>query len=141
MGIEADPSDQQAPSVTSLRLAPVASQIAEARRFARDEVLRRHASRIDDAELLASEAVGNAVRHAATEDIIITVAEVGDVIRVFVHDDDPTPPTLIQPGPTTVGGHGMHLIDQLAAAWGVTSVEGDGKRLWFDLERGAPPPG
>lgn len=124
---------------TSMTLAPDVSQVAAARRFVHAEVERRNALRPDDAELLASEAVGNAVRHAATDEITVTVAAVDRVVRVFVHDDDPAHPVLSERGPTTVGGHGMHLINTLAADWGVTPVEGDGKELWFDLERGAAP--
>lgn len=54
----------------------------------------RHAAvRVPDAELLTSEAVANAVQHAVTEHITVTVIDVGHAVRVFVQDDDPTPPS------------------------------------------------
>ena len=40
----------------------------------------------------------------------------------------------IDPGSQRTGGWGMRLVDSLAACWGVTDIEDDGKIVWFDLE-------
>ena len=30
---------------------------------------------------------------------------------------------------------GLMLVEQLAADWGVDTIAGDGKRVWFELDR------
>jgi anti-sigma regulatory factor (Ser/Thr protein kinase) len=87
-----------------------------------------------DIELLATEIVSNAVRHAGldpTEEIILRIVADG-YVRVEVTDPGPPfEPELgrLAPGPS---GWGLLLVDTIAAAWGV-EAEGIGKKVWFEL--------
>lgn len=88
-------------------------------------------------ELITSELVSNAVRHAGTPaDLLLRLGP--DGVRVAVHDGDPTPP--IRP-PASVdvgqeGGRGLLLVQAAAHRWGVLIGSHD-KIVWADV-RPAP---
>ena len=85
------------------------------------------------AELLASELVTNAVVHGAG-DILLRLAVADHTVRVEVADDSPHGPEP-QPADTErLSGRGLWIVEELAAAWGVTpSTTGPGKAVWFTL--------
>jgi CheY-like chemotaxis protein len=90
-------------------------------------------------ELLTSEVVTNAVRHASSAPRI--EAHLGpDTVRVAVHDDDPTLPERREPDLGRPGGRGLHLLDQIASRWGAESTD-QGKVVWFEIDRPAVGPG
>jgi len=104
---------------------------------------RAHAQLHADAALLVSELVTNSVQHAGQPPgapVHIRAAAVDGVVRVEVHDHGRGPVRPRAPGPRH-GGFGLHLVDRLAARWGVS--HDDGTRVWFELapQRGrlAPP--
>jgi anti-sigma regulatory factor (Ser/Thr protein kinase) len=86
-------------------------------------------------ELLTSELVTNAVRHGATdpnESILVRALKVDGAVRVEVCDEGLTSFDA-GPGGTDLmepGGHGLVLLDALAARWGVDS--GSPKCVWFE---------
>jgi anti-sigma regulatory factor (Ser/Thr protein kinase) len=82
--------------------------------------------------LLVSELVTNAVRHAESDVIQVGVRTDGRV-RVSVIDESPKMPRQQSPGPDEPGGRGLMIVDQLAQAWGVDPLPGDGKCIWFDV--------
>jgi anti-sigma regulatory factor (Ser/Thr protein kinase) len=101
---------------------------------------RRHArvlappGRVDDATLLVSELVTNAVKYGPEPgDIRLIVSQEGARTRFTVHDAGlgPLPAMRAEddPGP---GGHGLRLVDALADRWG---VERGSTRVWFELDR------
>jgi signal transduction histidine kinase len=78
-------------------------------------------------ELLVSEVVTNAVRHAGcgAGSLIEVDAECsGDEVRVVVRDGGTGVPAPRAPGDD--GGFGLHIVDRIAAAWGAGPGE-----LWF----------
>jgi anti-sigma regulatory factor (Ser/Thr protein kinase) len=86
---------------------------------------------VEVAELLVSELVANAVRHAGSAPIVrIEVASAG--IRVAVQDASATIPQVQLPSEEARGGRGLVLVDSLAASWG-WSKTAEGKRVWFTL--------
>ncbi len=90
-------------------------------------------------ELLTSEVVTNAVRHASSAPRI--EAHLGpDTVRVAVHDDDPTLPEHREPDLGRPGGRGLHLLDQIASRWGAEPTD-QGKVVWFEIDRPAVGPG
>jgi anti-sigma regulatory factor (Ser/Thr protein kinase) len=94
---------------------------------------------VRDVQLLVSELVTNAVRHANLDegDVIGLVVELADhALRVEVHDPGggfvPSAPS---PDPVRPSGWGLYLVAELADRWGVHS---DDKTLvWFELDRRA----
>jgi anti-sigma regulatory factor (Ser/Thr protein kinase) len=92
-----------------------------------------------DVQLLVSELVTNAVRHADLHacDVIRLVVELADRgLRVEVHDPGggfvPTTPS---PDPARPSGWGLYLVAELADRWGVHSD--DMTLVWFELDRPA----
>jgi len=84
---------------------------------------------LEDAVLLTSEVVTNAIVHAGT-DLVVTVGLDGPRARVAVRDDDVTAPRKREP--TLESGRGLTLVEALAGSWGTFSY-GDGKAVWFEL--------
>jgi hypothetical protein len=90
------------------------------------------------AELLVSELVGNALRHAAGP-LCLTLEWASDV-RCLVSDGSSQPPRLTEAGLEDEGGRGLALVDMLAARWG--HEHGPvGKNVWFELPVDADPSG
>lgn len=107
-------------------------------RIAREAVLllihmRRDTEFAQDALLVVSELVTNAVRHTSGGCSMAAWNEPHS-LRVEVRDSSielprfsPTPP-----GPMEVGGRGLHIVDTLSARWGVRSAA-HGKTVWAEI--------
>jgi anti-sigma regulatory factor (Ser/Thr protein kinase) len=92
-----------------------------------------HAELREDACLLVSELVTNSVTHAgqpAGAPLQIRTSAVKGVVRIEVEDagHGAVRPRAPEPGR---GGLGLHLVDTLAARWGVESERGT--HVWFEL--------
>ncbi|MDT4988156.1 MAG: hypothetical protein QOI74_2250 [Micromonosporaceae bacterium] len=89
-------------------------------------------SLVDDAELLVTELVSNAVRHAGGEmELAIVVRE--HFLHMSVRDSSPNRPRRMVPDPhNSEGGRGLILIDAVAAGWGSIPTP-DGKVVWATL--------
>ncbi|MDQ0778375.1 anti-sigma regulatory factor (Ser/Thr protein kinase) [Streptomyces aurantiacus] len=78
------------------------------------------ASVVDDAVLVASELVGNAVRHTVTGPDCISVEVYRDVAVVSVHDADADADS-VRPRKDVsyddLGGRGLRIVDELTADW------------------------
>jgi DNA-binding NarL/FixJ family response regulator len=83
-------------------------------------------------ELLTSELVTNAVRHAHSA-ARVAVEVVGAKVRVSVTDDGPGVPATAKPSPDSESGRGLELVDGLADRWGVIELE-VGKTVWFEAD-------
>jgi anti-sigma regulatory factor (Ser/Thr protein kinase) len=89
----------------------------------------------DDAVLLLSELVTNAVLHAGT-DIEVEVRLDGDVLRIEVRDGDPRLPNVRHYSLLSGTGRGLALVAQTARSWAAEPLP-TGKLVWFELEAGA----
>ncbi|MFC4329904.1 ATP-binding protein [Streptomyces andamanensis] len=91
---------------------------------------------VADAELVASELVTNAVRHARGPDVGMTVTRTGHAkVCVAVADGSPLLP---RPGSGDLmaeTGRGLCLVDGLSRDWGVTPC-GRGKSVWAEVGTG-----
>ncbi|QXC60884.1 ATP-binding protein [Aquihabitans sp. G128] len=131
---EGDPAAAGAsPEAESIVLTAQVRSSAMARTFVGQAIARSGAPVPEDLLLLTSEATTNATIHADSNQITVSVERIGSVARVSVQDDDPTPPHVVSADPGQPGGLGVRLIDQLAADWGVTQIQGDGKLVWFEV--------
>ncbi len=122
-------------------LEPDAHAPSLARTFVADH--RDHLSDdlVDDAQLLVSELVSNAVVHgrstitlrvwSARYGMGVAVADTG----VAIPEQAAERPRRPQPG--SVGGRGMAILDAVANSWGVVPTEPPpGKTVWFELHAG-----
>ena len=120
----------------ALRTGSVAP--GEARRHLRDRLVRDLPPQVvADIELLTSELVSNAVRHAtmdASDTIRLNIAIGPQTIRVAVMDGgagfdsaklDPSP------GPDE-GGWGLFLVEEMSHRWG---IDKDPHGVWFEIDR------
>jgi anti-sigma regulatory factor (Ser/Thr protein kinase) len=97
---------------------------------------RLAADTLDDIRLLVSELVTNSVRHSGATrgaSVRLTVASRGRSVRVEVIDAGRG----FEPKPRSkphdeAGGWGLHLVEQIATRWGVTSSRGS--RVWFEID-------
>lgn len=85
---------------------------------------------VDDAGLIATELVSNAIRHVGG-DVLVAVVVSERYLHVSVRDESPEPPRRTMPDPNG-GGRGLMLVDAIATAWGSTTTEG-GKVVWATL--------
>jgi anti-sigma regulatory factor (Ser/Thr protein kinase) len=121
---------------TRLELPAQPTSPRQARHFV-GGVLRDHGVRADDvveaALLLTSELVTNAVLHAAGAINVEVDIDLRGV-RVEVADCSGEAP-LPQPADLDeTSGRGLHLVAELARAWGVEQTTREGKVVWFELD-------
>jgi serine phosphatase RsbU (regulator of sigma subunit)/anti-sigma regulatory factor (Ser/Thr protein kinase) len=88
------------------------------------------------AELLASELLTNALRHARGP-IVLTVLLLDEIVSLGVSDGDQPLPRLRKVSDTDEGGRGLQLVSMLASRWGARATA-DGKVVWCDLPRPRP---
>jgi anti-sigma regulatory factor (Ser/Thr protein kinase) len=112
---------------------------AEARRALGEVSDHLTPRRLEDAQLLVSELVTNAIRHAGLDeaDTIKLVVETGDrALRIEVCDTgrgfELSEP---EPDPARPSGWGLYLVRELSDRWGVD--RGGQTRVWFELDREA----
>jgi len=87
---------------------------------------------IDDASLLATELLSNAVKHGSG--LVTLRVEVDDgVIQVKVHDDAAGLPVVENSDPTSVRGRGLFIVECVADQWG-SDPDDPGKTVWFRLQ-------
>ncbi|MFG2123094.1 ATP-binding protein [Streptomyces sp. NPDC048710] len=97
----------------------------------------------DDAVLVASELVTNALVHAAGERIVCRMRSTADRVRLEVEDQNrgAARPVQRQSGPDDQNGRGLFLVDALSADWGVTLAPDRPARIvWADLTTAPEPP-
>ncbi|MFJ7021574.1 SpoIIE family protein phosphatase [Streptomyces sp. NPDC101117] len=135
--------DRTRSSVITARAAasfePVGRSVASARSFVRDTLQGwGFADIVDDAVVLTSELVTNAVVHAGTSaDVLCLRSE--DGVRIEVADRYPEREIPLQGSPVNMGspdregGRGLQLCAALAGRWGV-DYSPTHKQVWFQLD-------
>ncbi|MEU6221701.1 SpoIIE family protein phosphatase [Streptomyces sp. NPDC047022] len=118
---------------------PVGRSVATARSFVRDTLQGwGFADIIDDAVVLTSELVTNAVVHAGTAADVLCLRS-DDGVRIEVADHYPEREVPVQTSavsmgsPDREGGRGLQLCAALAGHWGVEYTPTH-KRVWFQLD-------
>ncbi|MFD5544246.1 ATP-binding protein [Streptomyces sp. NPDC127079] len=86
-----------------------------------------------DAQLVVSELVTNALRHAPGPGrLLLELLPEHGLLRITVHDRSPRRPRPLDPDPHRVGGHGLHLVARICERFD-TVLLGDGKRVTAEL--------
>jgi anti-sigma regulatory factor (Ser/Thr protein kinase) len=115
-----------------------ARSVAAARRLLRTALDGNQSAAIEDAVLMISELVTNAVRH--TRHVLLVLVTIHHhTLRVGVSDDNPTMPVAPGPEHNATSGRGLGMVEALADRWGITPTA-DGKTVWFEINVGEPKP-
>jgi two-component sensor histidine kinase len=89
----------------------------------REDLAILPASVREDVALVASELLGNALRHGSplADGRLAVSWGIGEYgVEVSVTDGGgPTLPVVIEPAPTATGGRGLSIVANVAARWGV----------------------
>ncbi|MET9732642.1 SpoIIE family protein phosphatase [Streptomyces sp. NPDC006458] len=142
--------DRPRSSVITARAAasfePVGRSVASARSFVRDTLQGwGFGDIVDDAVVLTSELVTNAVVHAGTSADLLCL-RMDDGVRIEVADHYPEREIPLQGAAVTMGspdregGRGLQLCAALAVRWGVEYTPTH-KQVWFQLELPGRPVG
>ena len=86
----------------------------------------------DDAVLVVSELVSNAVRHGAGDTIAVELIHHDGRLRITVCDDDTSTVTLRTGATRAEEGRGLRMVDDLSLDWGVDYLT-SGKAVWAEL--------
>ncbi|NGO11130.1 SpoIIE family protein phosphatase, partial [Streptomyces sp. HC44] len=110
-----DPED-----VVTWRLAPEPIEVSRSRAVVREQLHEWGIDSLaDQAELMVSELVTNAVRHSRSRQIELRLVR-GDTLLCEVDDDDHALPTLLSTGPYDEYGRGLRVVSRLAREWGTS---------------------
>ncbi|MGH3311705.1 MAG: ATP-binding protein [Streptomyces sp.] len=123
------------PTIDEVRLPNRPESARTARQLART-VLRLHwglpRQTTDDAVLLVSELVGNAVRHTGAHVFGLRMLRRRGWIRAEVRDPSRGLPCLLPVQALDTSGRGVFLVDTLSDRWGVDLLP-RGKTTWFEM--------
>ncbi|MEU0026331.1 SpoIIE family protein phosphatase [Streptomyces sp. NPDC006335] len=124
-GIEPD-------DVAEWRISLDPAEVGRARAVVREQLHDWGLAKLaDGAELMVSELVTNAVRHAHSRPVELRLVR-EDTLLCEVDDDDHELPNLLSAGPTDEHGRGLRVVSTLAREWGASRTKA-GKTVWFEL--------
>jgi anti-sigma regulatory factor (Ser/Thr protein kinase) len=86
----------------------------------------------DDAVLLTSEIVTNALVHGRSE-ARLTVTVTRGLVRVEVSDDNSRHPRTVERDVEALSGRGVEIVASVASRWGVRD-DLHGKTVWFEID-------
>jgi anti-sigma regulatory factor (Ser/Thr protein kinase) len=85
----------------------------------------------DDAALVVSELVTNALRHGAGT-VVLRASFVDGLLNVAVTDSGDDLPHQLPIDAERIGGLGLHIVERVSGQWGVSPFPG-GKTVWAVL--------
>ena len=108
--------------------------------IARRRVVERFAAQLDplqleDARLLTSELVTNAVVHGKGAVGLSALLDEDRLMIEVTDEGDGFERTVRRHGLDAVGGNGLNIVDRLASRWG---IHAGSSHVWFELERPGP---
>jgi anti-sigma regulatory factor (Ser/Thr protein kinase) len=130
---------QRAAILGSVTIQGRADEVSGARAFiTRTLAAAGKGQRVDSdaATLLTSELVTNAIMHTASGSpgglVTVVVVDVPDGVLIEVIDDGSGGTPVVKNDVFTADGHGLYLVQQLAAQWGYLR-DPAGTTVWFHL--------
>jgi anti-sigma regulatory factor (Ser/Thr protein kinase) len=92
---------------------------------------------LEDACLVLSELVTNALRHGLGAIVVHGAVVDDDCLRLSVTDWADEIPRLLEPDPDRIGGVGLLVVDRLSTEWNVAPFPG-GKTVWASIASRQP---
>lgn len=139
---ELDYRPAELPSVTGCPLSPSPDAAGRARSFARSALNAWGLGELaDDVELVVTELLANAIRHAWPNrhgddgDLALWLLRENNGCMCVVTDPSDSAPSLRQPGLSGENGRGLHVIHALSDHWGWSPLSEHGKAVWAILFR------
>ncbi|MFC8828117.1 SpoIIE family protein phosphatase [Streptomyces sp. NPDC057137] len=121
--------------VAEWQLALDPREVARARRLVRGKLYDWDLpGAVESAELMVSELVTNAVRHARIRHVGLRLVR-NDALLCEVTDDEPAPASLLGATADDEFGRGLRVVSRLARGWGSSSTA-QGKTVWFEQALG-----
>ncbi|MGP3970879.1 ATP-binding protein [Streptomyces sp. 6N223] len=121
----------------TFHLPAVEPSAAEARRRVRRQLALWHLpeATCDNAQLVVSELVTNALRHTRSQTVACELRLAGPLLRIAVAGDGSGPSEVPgEAGEEDEGGRGLFLVCALSEGWGVRPRDsGQGHVVWADL--------
>ena len=130
------PANTDPRNASAITLPYAADAAGAARAYLRRQANLLHPPMLDDALILTSELVTNAIRHGRPA-VTLAIQLEPSALTVVVTDTGPERPPLVPstPHPDSPTGRGLVIVDALATRWGVTPQPGSpGKAVWFVLD-------
>jgi len=128
----------------SVTIPGVAEEVSGARSFITRTLAaagKGHRVDSDAATLLTSELVTNAILHTASGagdgSVTVVVVDVPDGVLIEVIDDGSPGTPVVKGDLFAADGHGLYLVQQLAAQWGYLR-DPAGTTVWFHLAEERP---
>lgn len=124
------------PQKMSMAFAAVPRAAGEARAFTASVLGSWDLSHlVETAELLVSELITNAVKHAGADiPPVILAITCADALLVQVWDASDVPAVHRQVADDDVDGRGIGLVDALSKEWGCDVLDTGGKIVWFAID-------
>lgn len=118
---------------TNVLLQNSASAVRQARDLTRTSLIRWRVTPdcVDDAVLIVSEMVTNAIRYGGGP-VRLRLRLRAAYLRVEVRDASRVAPRVLPADPAGERGRGLRIVARLASRWGITRLR-DGKIVWVDL--------
>ncbi|EWM10736.1 ATP-binding protein [Kutzneria sp. 744] len=118
--------------LATVELPPAPGSPAAARRFVTEVLGRWRVDVVDDACLIVSELVENAILHGGSSARLRLELRRG-LLTVAVRDASDRRPARFEPSAAPTGGRGVFLVDALAKVWGTAPTWDGGKVVWAVL--------
>jgi len=134
-----DPVDQALPAdVGTIALPALPTSPSWARRYTRfflESCQGIIQNTTEEAELLVSELVTNAVRFGGARPISLSLRNFREVLLVEVYDSNSNPPILSNAGGGAENGRGLLLVNALSKEWSYSLLPGGGKIVYCFLAK------
>src|SRR3954465_7235674 len=116
-----------------------ADAVPRARRFAAGALTAGVGSSVlEDAELVVTELVTNALLHGAPP-VVLRISPVGSGVRIEVEDTGREMPIRMRENTEAMTGRGLSLVSRVTSGWGVERNGEGGKVVWAEIVEGGLP--
>jgi serine phosphatase RsbU (regulator of sigma subunit)/anti-sigma regulatory factor (Ser/Thr protein kinase) len=112
-----------------------ADAVPRARRFAADALSAADPSVVEDAELVVTELVTNALLHGAPP-VVLRISPAGSRVRIEVEDSGREMPMRMRENIDSMTGRGLSLVSRVTSGWGVEPAAHGGKVVWAEIVEG-----